>query len=269
MEFSLQILLTFITCFSCVKSQTTSQIPAIVQIPYHPEPAPVFGQITATTVTIKQPNCTQLQKSTFCNTNPCYVWVVIAVNPEGLNDYDANKNLANMPTFTHYETFPKYRLFYMTLQTAQSLIICNPTYELALMRVGSDNSCVNAADKPNCNGPIKHSGLLSAKYVLTDPARSNQIVAETHWYNFTLLNATAWQQIDTNPPGRSAGMIVLTVILCVLLFILLLLLIALLIYACTHSMKTQEKFNIPSPQGSIKVARYHTHNMNQPKMPIQ
>ncbi|NXI33383.1 UPK3B protein, partial [Sterrhoptilus dennistouni] len=158
---------------------------------------------------------------------------------------------------TAFQGFPDAVRAYMTLNATLGSYPCpKPDGEIAVLRVGSETSCIGDVTRPTCNGPLPIPGPYRVKFLALE---GSEPVAQTRWSTpITLITAKPPSSISTAGSGHSADMIAITTILSILFAILLAGLVAMLFFWGSDSCGSSSTFSKPE---SVTVRRYNTHHV--------
>ncbi|NXI82242.1 UPK3L protein, partial [Rhipidura dahli] len=224
---------------------------AIVELSYRPaltQTPRLEGQVTASTFVLDQPRCV------FQKYNTTDIWLVVALDKAAST---FNNTAAPGTSETAFQRFPNSVSAYMTLNATLANYPCpKPAEDIAVLRVGSETSCVRDETRPSCNGPLPGPGPYRVKFLAL---QGSEPVAETKWSTpITLKEAKPPSKISTTDRGHSAGMIAITTILSILFAILLAGLVAMLVFWGSDSCGSSSTFSKPE---SVTVRRYNTHHV--------
>ncbi|NXR75117.1 UPK3B protein, partial [Pycnonotus jocosus] len=206
------------------------------------------GVKTASTFVVDQPRCV------FQNYSNAVIWLVVALNQAASS---FNNSAGPGTSETAFQRFPDPVRAYMTLNVTLGSYPCpKPDGDIAVLRVGSETSCIQDDTRPTCNGPLPHPGPYRVKFLALE---GSVPVAETAWsVPITLREAKPTSTISTTGSGHSADMIAITTILSILFAILLAGLVAMLFFWGSDSCGSSSTFSKPE---SVTVRRYNTHHV--------
>ncbi|NWV84035.1 UPK3L protein, partial [Dasyornis broadbenti] len=222
----------------------------IVELGYTPvlTKSPSLGGLrTASTFVLDQPRCV------FDEYGNADIWLVVALDQAA----STFNNTARPGTpETAFQSFPDPVSAYMTLNATLANYPCpKPAGDITVLRVGSETSCAEDAERPTCNGPLPGPGPYRVKFLAL---QGSEPVAETSWSAPIMLRtAKSPSSISTTSKGHSAGMIAITTILSILFAILLAGLVAMLFFWGSDSCGSSSTFSKPE---SVTVRRYNTHH---------
>ncbi|XP_072496380.1 uroplakin-3b isoform X2 [Notamacropus eugenii] len=122
-------------------------------------------------------------------------------------DFQNPKTTVEMPSYTKLPM----SFYYLTLKLSPDHYPCKKE-DIAVLRVGSDTSCLRNLSQEYCNAPLLVPGPYSVKFLVMD--NNSQPKAETLWSEpITLNQGKEPRSIDMWPGRRSGSMIVITSIL--------------------------------------------------------
>ncbi|XP_036621712.1 uroplakin-3b [Trichosurus vulpecula] len=182
-------------------------------ISYTPQISPhaLEGKVTSSTFSLDQPRCIFTEHANSTDA----IWLVVAFS-NATKDFQNPKTAAEIPSYTELPT----SFYYMTLKLSIDHYPCEKE-DIAVLRVGSDTSCLRNLRQEYCNAPLPVPGPYSVKFLVMD--NNSQPKAETQWSDpITLNQGKDPRSIDMWPGGRSGCMIVITSILSTLAGLLLL-----------------------------------------------
>ncbi|XP_068945270.1 uroplakin-3b [Petaurus breviceps papuanus] len=180
-------------------------------IPYIPQISSqaLEGKVTSSTFSLDQPRCIFTDHANSTDA----IWLVVAFS-NATKDFLNPETVAEIPSYNKLLT----SFYYVTLKLSPDHYPCE-TEDIAILRVGSDTSCLRNLSQEYCNAPLPVPGPYSVKFLVMD--NNSQPKAETQWSNPITLNQEGAsvtpgkepQSIDTWPGRRSGCMIVITSVL--------------------------------------------------------
>ncbi|XP_069471056.1 uroplakin-3b [Ambystoma mexicanum] len=207
----------------------------------------ILGKVTSTTFALEMPSCI------FDTSSPDTIWLLVS--------YASASVTVNDERISRYSQLSTFG-YYMTLAMTGNQFRCPPEDgKVAVLRVGTNTSCVDDPTIQDCNGPLPPSSSVRVRFVRRDV--NNNTTARTRWSDvINLKKMKPSSGIDTWPGRRSGGMIVITTILSVFLAILLACLMAAFAFGCKDICWRKEINNTEYVEPDFnKLKRYNSHHV--------